>query len=461
RTFTSGPAHPPPRAGASRQAGSPRRRLPQAPHAEAQHQQRRDPGDQPQRHPLHQRLAAEDAQSRHGPQGQHRAQADGERVVVTGGEVGGHDLGEVAELGDQDQHEARPGDLPEGLVLRLADLLLAVVLAEGEHRRAAQEEQARDHLHELLRQQREDAAGGHREHHVQRERGGDTGEDVGGAVAGAEDESGERGLVGQLGEEDDAEDDGRHGQADQRFLNRSGLPRRECCAFHGTPRHGSTHGTRAVRHGCALHAEGLAGRPRVTRSASGRRLSGLSSMSTVRRRATPLLRSPAYATPRPDIDAEASRLNHRHVMSASLASQRAHSSAQPGVASIPLLASTPAPHKGVRMSQVYARRRLGTVAMLTALIASVGLFHGPAASAALPTPVSAATARGYLSALKVAPEDRTGYNRDLFPHWITISGTCNTRETVLKRDGTNVVTNSSCAATSGSWYSPYDGATWS
>jgi Protein of unknown function (DUF1524) len=54
----------------------------------------------------------------------------------------------------------------------------------------------------------------------------------------------------------------------------------------------------------------------------------------------------------------------------------------------------------------------------------------------------------------------TGYSRDLFPHWITISGTCNTRETVLKRDGTSVVTDSSCAATSGRWYSPYDGATW-
>jgi hypothetical protein len=40
------------------------------------------------------------------------------------------------------------------------------------------------------------------------------------------------------------------------------------------------------------------------------------------------------------------------------------------------------------------------------------------------------------------------------------SGSCNTRESVLKRDGVNVVTSSSCAATSGSWYSPYDGATW-
>lgn len=44
---------------------------------------------------------------------------------------------------------------------------------------------------------------------------------------------------------------------------------------------------------------------------------------------------------------------------------------------------------------------------------------------------------------------------------LVISGACDTRETILKRDGTGVVTNASCAATSGSWYSPYDGATWS
>ncbi|GAA2280861.1 HNH endonuclease family protein [Streptomyces atrovirens] len=113
------------------------------------------------------------------------------------------------------------------------------------------------------------------------------------------------------------------------------------------------------------------------------------------------------------------------------------------------------------MPKFYARRQLSIVAALTGLIASVGLFNGPTASAALPTPVSAATARGYLAALDVRTEDRTGYDRDLFPHWITQSGTCNTRETVLKRDGSGVVTDSSCAATRGSWYSPYDGATWS
>ncbi|MER7193579.1 HNH endonuclease family protein [Streptomyces flaveolus] len=112
------------------------------------------------------------------------------------------------------------------------------------------------------------------------------------------------------------------------------------------------------------------------------------------------------------------------------------------------------------MPKFYARRRLATLAALTGLIASAGLFNGPAASAALPTPVSATTARSYLATLTVATENRTGYDRDLFPHWITQSGTCNTRETVLKRDGSGVVTDSACAATSGSWYSPYDGATW-
>jgi hypothetical protein len=112
------------------------------------------------------------------------------------------------------------------------------------------------------------------------------------------------------------------------------------------------------------------------------------------------------------------------------------------------------------MPKFYARRRLSILAALTATVASVGLFNGPTASAALPTPVSAATARTYLASLTVAAENRTGYQRDLFPTWDTISGTCNTREWILKRDGTNVVTNSACTATSGSWYSPYDGATW-
>ncbi|MFV5991025.1 HNH endonuclease family protein [Streptomyces sp. NPDC056231] len=112
------------------------------------------------------------------------------------------------------------------------------------------------------------------------------------------------------------------------------------------------------------------------------------------------------------------------------------------------------------MSSVYARR-IGVVVASAALAATTGLLTAPTAEAAMPTPVSAATARTYLSELTVSAEgSSTGYSRDKFPHWITQSGTCNTREVVLKRDGTNVVQDSSCAAVSGSWYSEYDGATW-
>ncbi|MFI8432674.1 HNH endonuclease family protein [Streptomyces sp. NPDC079020] len=112
------------------------------------------------------------------------------------------------------------------------------------------------------------------------------------------------------------------------------------------------------------------------------------------------------------------------------------------------------------MSGVYARR-LGVVVASAALAATSALLTAPTAQAAMPTPVSASTARTYLGQLTVETEgSSSGYSRDKFPHWITQSGACNTREVVLKRDGTNVEQDSSCAAVSGSWYSEYDGATW-
>ncbi|MFJ4837081.1 HNH endonuclease family protein [Streptomyces sp. NPDC088746] len=112
------------------------------------------------------------------------------------------------------------------------------------------------------------------------------------------------------------------------------------------------------------------------------------------------------------------------------------------------------------MSGIYARR-IAVVAASAALAATTGLLTAPTAQAAMPTPVSASTARTYLGQLTVSTEgSSSGYSRDKFPHWITQSGACNTREVVLKRDGTGVVQDSACAATSGSWYSEYDGATW-
>ncbi|MFI6348781.1 HNH endonuclease family protein [Streptomyces sp. NPDC050560] len=120
------------------------------------------------------------------------------------------------------------------------------------------------------------------------------------------------------------------------------------------------------------------------------------------------------------------------------------------------------------MTAFYARRtssptvrRAGALGAIAASVTAFALVTGTPAQAAPPTPIAASTARSYLSELTVKAEGSTsGYDRDKFPHWITQSGSCDTRETVLKRDGTDVATDSSCSATSGSWYSEYDGETW-
>lgn len=79
----------------------------------------------------------------------------------------------------------------------------------------------------------------------------------------------------------------------------------------------------------------------------------------------------------------------------------------------------------------------------------------------LPTPVSASTARSYLSQITVETESNSpAYERDYFKTWIAIEGNCNTREYVLRRDGSGVTTNNACESTAGTWYSDYDGATW-
>ena len=98
------------------------------------------------------------------------------------------------------------------------------------------------------------------------------------------------------------------------------------------------------------------------------------------------------------------------------------------------------------------------LAALTA-IAAWTLNAGPAL-ASPPTPPSASTAATELAGLTVKTEgSTTGYSRDKFPHWINQSGTCDTREQVLKRDGTGVTVDSSCQPTAGSWYSVYDKTT--
>jgi hypothetical protein len=96
---------------------------------------------------------------------------------------------------------------------------------------------------------------------------------------------------------------------------------------------------------------------------------------------------------------------------------------------------------------------LTTAAIVAATIATPAL-------ASPPTPPSASAAATELSSLTVKTEGTTtGYSRDKFPHWHTVSGTCDTREEVLKRDGTGVSVDSSCQPTAGKWVSVYDNVT--
>lgn len=67
------------------------------------------------------------------------------------------------------------------------------------------------------------------------------------------------------------------------------------------------------------------------------------------------------------------------------------------------------------MSGIYARR-IAVVAASAALAATTGLLTAPTAQAAMPTPVSASTARTYLGQLTVSTEgSSSGYSRDKFP----------------------------------------------
>ena len=66
-----------------------------------------------------------------------------------------------------------------------------------------------------------------------------------------------------------------------------------------------------------------------------------------------------------------------------------------------------------------------------------------------------------LEALTVQPERRSGYDRDLFDHWVDADGDrCDARREVLIAEAIEVPrVGTSCALSGGEWYSVYDGAT--
>ena len=107
------------------------------------------------------------------------------------------------------------------------------------------------------------------------------------------------------------------------------------------------------------------------------------------------------------------------------------------------------------------RRRLTAAVSLLALVAGllgIGTRPAGAATTTWSGPLTDAVAR-----LAVAAEDRTGYDRTLFRHWIDADGDCQTtRAEVLIAETLAPVTfttTGNCTVATGQWFSYYDGIT--
>lgn len=96
----------------------------------------------------------------------------------------------------------------------------------------------------------------------------------------------------------------------------------------------------------------------------------------------------------------------------------------------------------------------------SALVVVLGLQPAPAQAA---TTFSGTIAQG-IAQIPTASESNTGYDRDLFPHWVDANGDCqNTRAEVLisEADATLTYTSSSrCTVATGRWFSYYDRVSW-
>lgn len=103
-------------------------------------------------------------------------------------------------------------------------------------------------------------------------------------------------------------------------------------------------------------------------------------------------------------------------------------------------------------------RRL-LVSGLAALAVTLGFVAVPPAAYADSYSAPLTTA---ITDLTTASEVRTGYSRDLFPHWIDADGDgCSTRNEVLISEADDPVSvGSGCSLSGGRWFSYYDRVSW-
>ncbi|KUM96191.1 hypothetical protein AQI95_42730 [Streptomyces yokosukanensis] len=103
----------------------------------------------------------------------------------------------------------------------------------------------------------------------------------------------------------------------------------------------------------------------------------------------------------------------------------------------------------------FARTFAAAAAFAVLLIPTTAAHAAPAAA---PGDTVTAPVRDLLARIPVRAEDRTGYERSKFKHWIDADKDgCNTRAEVLKAEAVVApVQGPKCSLSGGRWYSPYD-----
>ncbi len=101
----------------------------------------------------------------------------------------------------------------------------------------------------------------------------------------------------------------------------------------------------------------------------------------------------------------------------------------------------------------FLRRGVSGLVLAAAVVSIPVAAHADTYSAPLRTAITD---------LRTATEVRTGYDRDLFPHWIDADGDgCSTRNEVLISEADDPVTvGPGCSLSGGRWFSYYDQRSW-